>query len=71
MYLLKVWRKETGLSQEMMSKYVGIPYRTWCNWETGVRKPPAVAFRLFELLRQLEQIDPDFIPSRLNRLSKS
>lgn len=47
-------RKATGLSQAAAAKALGIPFRTWQNWELGQRTPPDYVARL--IIKELEQM---------------
>lgn len=38
-YLAKI-RKEKGFSQQKMADYLGVPQRTWANYESGRSDPP-------------------------------
>ena len=44
--ILKDLRKITGLNQRMMAESLGIPLRTWEDWEAGRRKMPDYLLRL-------------------------
>lgn len=39
-------RAKVGMTQEAFAEWVGIPYRTYQNWENGMRVPPAWAVKL-------------------------
>lgn len=39
-------RAKVGMTQEAFAEWVGIPYRTYQNWENGTRVPPAWAVKL-------------------------
>lgn len=45
---IKEIRKKTGLSQMKFGEWLGIPWRTIQNWETGVSKCPEYLRRLIE-----------------------
>lgn len=69
---LKTWAQDRKLSPEGMAQYVGVPVNTWRNWTTnpgkaGHRKPPAVALRLFEVLRTIEVMAPTISDAMLPR----
>ena len=50
---IKETRKKVGLSQVEAEKYIGVPHRTWQDWELGKRTPPDYVERLIieKLLR--------------------
>ncbi|MEG1880155.1 MAG: helix-turn-helix domain-containing protein [Oscillospiraceae bacterium] len=50
---LKEARKKANLSQTKAALLIGVPLRTWQNWEGGKRIPPDYVERLIiaELLR--------------------
>lgn len=39
-------RAKVGMTQESFAAWVGIPYRTYQNWENGTRVPPAYVVKL-------------------------
>lgn len=43
---IKEARERAGLTREELSIWLGIPYRTLQNWETGSRKCPDYVERL-------------------------
>jgi DNA-binding transcriptional regulator YiaG len=52
---LKAARTEKGLSQARAAELLEIPKRTWEQWETGDRTPPAYVLRL--VIHELERLD--------------
>jgi transcriptional regulator with XRE-family HTH domain len=46
--LLRVWRKDHGLTQEQAASMVGITAPTWCDWESGQKIPRADLILLLE-----------------------
>lgn len=38
---LREMRAKVGMTQEAFAAWIGIPYRTYQNWENGTRVPPA------------------------------
>lgn len=52
---LKAIRENIGLTQEQVSKIIGVPVKTLRNWEQGIRKPSEWVFNLFvEKLLKIE-----------------
>lgn len=51
---LKKTRIHCGYTQKSASELIGVPLRTWENWESGIRKPPNYVAKLIieELKRQ-------------------
>ena len=49
---LKVIRKVEGLSQKEMAYKLKIPYRTYINWELGLRTPPDYVQACVKILAQ-------------------
>lgn len=43
---LKQIREEMGLTRTKAAEVVGVPYRTWQNWEDGSRQCPEYVERL-------------------------
>ena len=43
---IKEARKKAGLTIKAASDLIGVPYRTWQDWEAGLRKPPEYVERL-------------------------
>lgn len=37
---LKALREKLGMTKKKITEILGIPYRTWCNWEDGSRQCP-------------------------------
>ena len=70
MNMLKQWRKELNATQKEMAVFIGVPVRTWMNWEKGDRKPPPVALSLIDLLKQLQIIAPSVFQARLNNAKR-
>ena len=52
--ILKDLRKITGLNQRMMAESLGIPLRTWEDWESGRRKMPDYLLRLINYKVRLQ-----------------
>lgn len=44
--MIKEIREERGLNMKQAAEGIGIPYRTWQNWENGSRKCPEYLERL-------------------------
>lgn len=47
---LKSIRLSFGLSQADFAQLLGIHLQTWCKWERGVQKQPAIADTALRLL---------------------
>lgn len=62
---LKQWRNRLGLTQAEHARLLGIPKRTYSNWEKGTRMPPAAGVVLIELLQMIEVMAPDIFNIRL------
>ncbi len=43
---LREIRVKVGMTQEAFADWVGVPYRTYQNWENGTRVPPAYVVKL-------------------------
>jgi DNA-binding transcriptional regulator YiaG len=43
---LRSWRKGRRLTQQDAARLLGVPLRTWQNWEIGWRTPPPYRQRL-------------------------
>lgn len=43
---IKEARQAKGLSMRKAAVLIGVPYRTWQDWEAGLRKPPDYVERL-------------------------
>lgn len=59
--VLKGLRLRTGLNMVEFSKHFDIPYRTYQNWELGLRPMPEYVFKLLNravVSDQLEGIIP-------------
>lgn len=41
-------RADSGMSQAAFAAWLGIPHRTYQDWERGVRVPPAWTVKLIE-----------------------
>lgn len=54
MEILKDLRKITGLNQRMMAESLGIPLRTWEDWESGRRKMSDYLLRLINYKVRLQ-----------------
>lgn len=46
--MIKETREELGMNMKQAAEIVGIPYRTWQNWENGSRKCPEYLEKLIE-----------------------
>lgn len=62
---LKMWRKNARLTQDGMSKKMGIPKRTIEQWESAKRNPPEYVERL--VLKELKEITEKTIEDRLKK----
>lgn len=51
---LKQLRKDLGLSLAQASRQVEVNIRTWVRWESGERKVPDTAAKLFKLLNKVK-----------------
>jgi DNA-binding transcriptional regulator YiaG len=58
---LKQWRQELGKDQHEMAEYIGIPYPTYRNWETGHRNQSALGDRLSRLIRKAGTFCPSIL----------
>lgn len=57
---IKEAREATGMNITEASNLIGVPYRTWQNWELGTRKCPEYVERLIvEKLMQEAKHDKD------------
>lgn len=52
---LKETREELGLSMTEMAKKFDIPYRTYQNWENGVRNPAVYVVKMIKRIVELEE----------------
>jgi len=52
---LREIRKNIGMTQEQMADFLGVPYRTYQNWELGTNEPPEWAFNMI-----LEKISSEY-----------
>jgi DNA-binding transcriptional regulator YiaG len=44
---LRRWRKaQGGITKAEAARRLGVPYRTWQNWELGINEPRGLARRL-------------------------
>ena len=50
-------RKSTGMNKRQISEYLGIPYRTFQDWELGSRRVPEYLFRLMAYKVKMEGLD--------------
>ena len=50
-------RKSTGMNKRQLSEYLGIPYRTFQDWELGSRRVPEYLFRLMAYKVKMEGLD--------------
>ena len=51
---LKEARAKLGVSQAEISKTLGVPLKTWVNWEQGLSSPVSWARRL--LMKELQRM---------------
>ena len=51
---LKQWRSDKKMTQPEMAKFIGVPFSTYRNWETGIRKPGKTGIRLLEIVRRAD-----------------
>ena len=49
-------RAQAGHTQREAAELLGVPYRTWQNWEGGITPIPAPMLRLYRHLAGLERI---------------
>ena len=49
---LKAWRNKLGLSLAQAARQVEVTPRTWARWESGERRIPGGAMKLFRLLNE-------------------
>lgn len=57
------WRNRTGLSDQGMATYLGVPVVTFQQWIRGQRTPNSSALRLVEVLQTVETFAPDLARS--------
>lgn len=50
-------RKSTGLNQKSFCGHFNIPFRTWQDWEHGVRRPPEYIPQMLEKLVKYEGLE--------------
>ena len=55
---LKPWREQRGWTEQQAARYVGTRQATYKNWELGTRKPPAMLWRLINVLGTVELLAP-------------
>lgn len=58
---IKAWRESKDFSQPEMADYIGIPFTTFRNWESGIRKPGKSGERLLQLVRLVDTFNPDLL----------
>lgn len=63
---LKAWRLVLALDQGAMARYVGVPFHTWRNWESGARRPTGPGLALITLIQDTETRAPDFAADRIH-----
>lgn len=51
---LKEMREELGISMKDMAKKFDIPYRTYQNWETGLRTPAMYVLKMMKKIIETE-----------------
>ena len=51
-------RLRLGISREQFSELLGVSMSTANQWESGRREPPAVAFRMLDILQMIEIMAP-------------
>ena len=51
---LKALRRKLGLSLAQASRQVEVTARTWARWESGERRIPDGAMKLFKLLNRVK-----------------
>ena len=49
-------REQAGHTQQQAADLLGVPYRTYQDWERGVSRMPTYALRLYRHLAGLERI---------------
>ena len=54
---IKELRLKLGVTQAKLSKELGVPLKTWVNWEQGLRQPVPWAKRLLikEIRRMIDE----------------
>lgn len=52
---LREIRKNIGMTQDQMADFLGVPFRTYQNWELGTNEPPEYVFNMI-----LEKIANEF-----------
>lgn len=57
------WRNRTGLSDQGMATYLGVPVVTFQQWIRGQRTPNSSALRLIDVLQTVETFAPDLAHS--------
>ncbi|MBO5089205.1 MAG: helix-turn-helix domain-containing protein [Lachnospiraceae bacterium] len=57
--ILKLARKQTGLTQEQFAGYFSIPKRTYQDWEYGNRKMPDYLLRLMLYKLKMDEMTED------------
>ena len=67
---LKKYRARLMLTQPQMARLVGVPLRSWVNWENGERTPPTAFRSLVELLQMVETMAPALFQVRLENAKK-
>ena len=55
---LASWRTARGWTAPQAARYVGTRTSTYRNWETGKREPPAILWRLMNVLGTIEIMAP-------------
>ena len=55
-YKLKKIREELGMNRTDFSRYVGIPLRTFEEWEAGRRQMPDYVLRLIAYYTKMQQL---------------
>lgn len=71
---LKALRKSLHLTQARAAQIIGVNWKTWANWEQGLRQPHPAALKLIEMLPHLiSPTEADPVPPKRKqpKLSKT
>ena len=63
---LRKERMKLNLPMSIVCKRVGVPYRTWQDWELGNSRTPQYAFNLLKGIKRKFRIIPIYIKQRSN-----